>query len=62
MLLAGEKSMVTVAAQNPCGSLAKDLDVSQATADLGFLAATYDERGSAHDLFQNVNDPDRPMG
>lgn len=36
LFLADEISMVTVAALNLCGSLAKDLDVSQAAADLGF--------------------------
>lgn len=48
--------MITAAAQNPCGSRAKDLDVSQAVADFRF-----GRRGSAHDLFQNVDDADRPM-
>ena len=36
LFLAGEMSMITVAAPNTCGSLTKDLDVSQAAADLGF--------------------------
>ena len=49
--------MITAAAQNPGGSRAKDPDVSQALADFRF-----GRRGSsAHDLFQNVDDADRPM-
>lgn len=60
VLLAGEISMVANPAQNPCSSLVKDLDVFSNSGRFRILAATHDERGSAQDLFQNVDDPDRP--